>query len=79
MIHYTLQAEFTLIFAPKLRTINSFLLSVSKQTNIPNIALAIPIPLVLSLKTPHSSTQSQQNSQPITISLHFSSNSTNFA
>lgn len=43
-----------------------------------DIDLIIPNPLALSLRITPSSTEFQQNSQPITIFLHFSSNSTTF-
>lgn len=59
MIHYTLQAEFTLIFTPKPRTTSRISPMRLKANQDSDIALEIPIPLVLFPKTPPSSTKFQ--------------------
>ena len=73
-----LQVKFTFTFAPKPRTTSRISPMRLKANQDSDIALVIPNILVLSLRITHSSTQSQQNSQYITIFLYFSSNSTTF-
>ena len=76
---YILQIKLTLTFAPKPRTASRISPMRLKVNQHPDIALAIPNPLVLFPKTPPSSTKFHRNSQPITIFLQFSSNSITFA
>ena len=59
MIHYTLQVKFALTFAPKPRTTSRISPMRLKANQDSDIALEIPIPLVLFPKTPPSSTKFQ--------------------